>query len=76
METKYQRMVRRDKEREALVSELNQGTREINRNLNEMGNWADRIMRSILKPMGGNIKTLWNPDAFSKKGSAPYKADR
>lgn len=72
---KYQEYAKHEREREAIVSELNAGTREMNKNLNEIEGWADRVMRAILAPMGDNAKTIWNPSP-RKNGGAAYKREQ
>lgn len=44
---KWQLHNQREKEREDMTDVLNRGTREINKNMNELEGWAARIMKSI-----------------------------
>ena len=75
METKYQAYARREREREEMTDILNRGAREINKSMNDMTGWADRIMTAVLAPMGKDIKTIWDTSKQIKNGGAPYKHD-
>jgi hypothetical protein len=76
METnKWRAFRQREREREELTETLNRGIREINKNMNEMEGWAERIMRSILTP-AGNDAMLWYQPLKSKNGGAPYKREQ
>lgn len=75
MEKLTSKIVRQhDREREDMTEILNRGTREINKSMNDMTGWADRIMKAILAPMGNDIKTIWDSTKI-KQGNAPYKHD-
>jgi hypothetical protein len=74
-ENNWQASRRRDNEREELIDNLTRGTREINKNMNEMEGWADRIMRAVLTPAGKDA-TLWYNNLSTKKGGAPYKREQ
>jgi hypothetical protein len=75
METKSQAYHRREREREDMTDNLNRGLREINKSMNDLTGWADRIMQAVLRPMGSDIKTIWDVSKNNKNGSAPYRHD-
>jgi hypothetical protein len=66
---------KREEEREELMQQLNRGTREINKNMNDLEGWADRIMGSILRPAGTDAM-LWYNNLSTKNGGAPYKREQ
>jgi hypothetical protein len=66
---------RREREREEMTDTLNRGAREINKSLNELEGWGDRIMRAILAPAGKEAK-LWFNNQSTKNGGAPYKREQ
>lgn len=71
----YKAYRQREIEREDLISKLNQQNRETARNTHEFEGWADRIMRSLLSPLGNEANHYWNPQR-NKNGQAHYKAEK
>lgn len=71
---KYQESAKRDKERYDLTNTLNRGRREIDINIHELNGWADRIMRSILAPLGYGAEQYWPKN--NSHGGAQYKAEK
>jgi hypothetical protein len=52
MKANWREFQEREEAREDVIDTLTLGTREINKNMNGMEGWADRIMRAVLAPAG------------------------
>lgn len=72
---KYQLFEKHEAERQEMTNRLQQANRELNQNMNEFEGWADRVMRSILAPIGSDIKTIWNASK-QRNSNAPYKREQ